>query len=683
LALLLIAGAVVALEAERNEAARPGAAGVCFALLAVWCGLSLLRAAVPHYGLLALSILLGAVLLGTVVCRLASDGECVSAMLGAYLGASALVAAIGIWQYGENALRGNLLWRVFSTFAAPNFLAGFLVMAVPPAAAAFLGSASRRSAVAAGAALLLQVACLLLTGSRFGLLALLAALAFFAWAAVRSGGLAGAGRRRLLVLGAVCALAAAVGVRPLLSRALSAGAESHSSRFRVYTWSGTLGMAAASPFLGHGMGQFDTAYPRYAVVGYTQHAHNSYLQLAAEAGFPAPLLLLAGAGLLLAQGFRSLRCPGQDAPPREAPPGVPVRDGIGRGGAPRPAASEAVPGRPSPSVHRGLLVAGLLAGVAGGLVRSFFDSDLYVPAIAAAFATQCGLLAGLSRGAGGTEAREGKPPFGSPARWGGPAVSLLLALFAATLIFGRTRSYAGKAAQMHGELEAAIALGRAAAAAEPVNPDYWLDLAGLHARAGNPEEALGAFQRAESVSPTARVFRQFGRFRERQGSLPEAIRLYEAARRTEPNNLQTLLALAEACQKAGRLAEARGIYEHMAALYRSPYGAVRAIPELVEWEYGAALANLGAMDLAEGQVDSAIGRLREGAGILAEFWRQRGLEIAVIRVPREVMRDAAFRAQQALAALAGALEKAGRRDESLEVRRRLDTLRNELSAETG
>ena len=75
-----------------------------------------------------------------------------------------------------------------------------------------------------------------------------------------------------------------------------------SGSFRLDTWRSTLGMVGASPWLGHGMGSFHAAYPRFKR-GYgherVEHAENDYLELLAEGGlvgFGLALAVVAGAG---------------------------------------------------------------------------------------------------------------------------------------------------------------------------------------------------------------------------------------------------------------------------------------------------------------------------------------------------------------------------------------------------
>jgi O-antigen ligase len=68
---------------------------------------------------------------------------------------------------------------------------------------------------------------------------------------------------------------------------------------RLAHWQAALGMAADSPWLGLGFGNYETAYPRYALMNWPSalgHAHNYYLNLLAETG------LIGLIGYLIAWG---------------------------------------------------------------------------------------------------------------------------------------------------------------------------------------------------------------------------------------------------------------------------------------------------------------------------------------------------------------------------------------------
>jgi hypothetical protein len=85
--------------------------------------------------------------------------------------------------------------------------------------------------------------------------------------------------------------------------------------FRLETWKGALRLAATSPLVGHGLGAFHDAYPRfkrdYGIVR-VEHAENDYLETLAETGAVGLGLVLAGLGWLLSAGGRGI-AEGRDA----------------------------------------------------------------------------------------------------------------------------------------------------------------------------------------------------------------------------------------------------------------------------------------------------------------------------------------------------------------------------------
>jgi O-antigen ligase len=89
---------------------------------------------------------------------------------------------------------------------------------------------------------------------------------------------------------------------------------SAASRWQI--WKGSVAMIAANPVLGVGPGRFLYEFPRFepferAVLEYgdvrADQAHSELLQVAAEAGVPASLVLLALIGLALVRGYRAAR----------------------------------------------------------------------------------------------------------------------------------------------------------------------------------------------------------------------------------------------------------------------------------------------------------------------------------------------------------------------------------------
>ena len=227
--------------------------------------------------------------------------------------ATCLVAA-GLWlvpeqrqrivdtiQLGASIAAGMIIFEAISapdaghrsvgTFFSPNFAAGFIGAALPFVVVQLLGAtvAPRRwtSIISLG----MLGAALVATGSRGGIalgvggVILTLLVAFFRdgirvpikWIAIGLG---------LFIIGAATQRGA------ILARTAGGSTQDHSGQFRSETWNGTIQMIQASPITGHGPGNFANVYGKYATVEWTGQAHNSYLQLASECGFPALMGLL-------------------------------------------------------------------------------------------------------------------------------------------------------------------------------------------------------------------------------------------------------------------------------------------------------------------------------------------------------------------------------------------------------
>jgi tetratricopeptide (TPR) repeat protein len=580
-----------------------------------------------------------------------------------------------------------------------------------------------------GTAFLLQTLCLLLTQSRLGVFSLCLSLMAFAVLVVWSGSLKGHIRRRGMAVAALILVLLIAGGRPLLKRLTGAGEEAHSGKFRVYTWRDTLRMAQANPLLGAGIGSFETTYPRYARLQYTAHAHNSYLQIAGETGFPGLIFLVIGTGAILASGMKSLGRWRRMATPAAA------QDQSGRQDADQdtaddresePASEHTSAGkeRPipqarrsrrrsrtspdtqrqhqeasgvrssgvrkdskplTPNVQHPAILAGLLAALAGSALHNLFDSDLYIPATALLLGAIGGLTLALST----------SPPLETPnarrisplllpppaARLFTSAAALLMTAYALLVAGGRWEANAAEAAVREGSGAAALQRYESAIALDPWNVEYRLSRASLYEASGQAERAAAEYQDALKVASIGKVCYRFGKFYVRQGKKEEAVRMFERARALEPHNMQNLLALADAYKAAGRPAGAEAVYQKMIALYRSPFGAVRALTELVDWEFGVAYLGLAEGALARGEKAQAVVHLREGAGILGEFWRQRNLQAAAIRVRPDMRRSTALRYDWALEQWEKTLRELNRPNEAAEVQSRRAAFRTEMEKE--
>ncbi|WP_309706786.1 O-antigen ligase family protein, partial [Armatimonas sp.] len=217
------------------------------------------------------------------------------------LGIHALMAA---QQYGEHKKIGEDWFRATGLFFSANFSAGFIALLLPLAFVLCLQAKERLTALGFGLASALGFGALIASGSLVGtaativglLVALILGYKQVTWPRLGIIVLA------CLVLGfgfkgAIISRTDTTHKQPTTKRGLV-------DEFRLYTWRGTAKMALTNPVFGTGPGTFPALYPRYAEVGRTGLAHQSYLQVAAENGIPAALGLLVAALLALTSARR-------------------------------------------------------------------------------------------------------------------------------------------------------------------------------------------------------------------------------------------------------------------------------------------------------------------------------------------------------------------------------------------
>ena len=236
----------------------------------------------------------------------------------ALVAGASVCAVYGIFQYFFTDL--ELLWvdvdrffdiggRVCSFFDNPNILAVYLLLAFPFALCGTLDSektALHRFFFSLAA--LSVFLCLVLTWSRGAWLALLFELFLtFAFHGRRS-------RALLLLLLPTLALSVLFLPQSVIRRFLSIGNLAESSiRYRLYTWRGVLDMIHAHPFgIGVGEEAFRSVYPHFARSGIetVMHAHNVFLQTAAEIGVIGGASLAFVLTLALLKGFGRRRAAG-------------------------------------------------------------------------------------------------------------------------------------------------------------------------------------------------------------------------------------------------------------------------------------------------------------------------------------------------------------------------------------
>jgi len=188
--------------------------------------------------------------------------------------------------------------RIYGTFDQPNPYAGYINLPLSIALALMLLGSNWKTRILAGVSALLLATAEFLTQSRGGEIALAAAFVFIVTVGVLRLRIAVG----LLSLASLVAAAAfLVGLipinifNPILTRLGLADIslttptdQTFSTAERLAHWIAGLRMFSDHPLLGVGIGNYALAYPHYFVTIFTNplgHAHNYYINIAAETGF--------------------------------------------------------------------------------------------------------------------------------------------------------------------------------------------------------------------------------------------------------------------------------------------------------------------------------------------------------------------------------------------------------------
>ena|GEM_PF-1664472 len=605
-------------------------------LLAAWCGLSFIHTRALYLSVTAFATLIGALLSAGIISRLARDTKALTAFVVSFITGGTLTAAIAVKEYVDYARQNVAEHRSFATFSDPNFLAGYLLLTLPVTMAVFAGARNRYIRLLAALGIIVQSAGLWLSGSRaasgivFAAILVLVAIALYA--RVPKGQLKGlCAAIALFAVGTIPALAPIVArLRPHHAATVksSAGAAStdaqvNSNEFRKWTWIGTTRMAVHNPVLGTGIGAFDVSYPRYAETAYTSHAHNSYLQIMAETGDPGLLFVLAALAAVTAFAAVVLALSRTRAIEIETER---VSDSTPDSVLRLDSAKDIAAAR-SPE----LLLAGLLAAIVGSMLHSLLDSDWYVVATLIALTTVLAIVVALARDMAPLSVR--RPRAMGPQIVG---VGVILALFvlvrAGSLLSSRMNIAMGKTdleiaeakqntAPEESRTNMALAQEafRAAAAADPLDPEPHLDLASADAI---DDDRLKELQSAVSTCPTGKTYYKLGQYYAKVQKWDDAVSAFEHARQLEPKMLQSLHALYNALLASSRVPEAQQVMLSIVALQRTPYGQVRAMHESVETEF--AFAHAGLADLsAKSNPQDAVSEYAQAASVLQEYWTGR------------------------------------------------------------
>ncbi|NDJ33630.1 MAG: O-antigen ligase family protein [Chloroflexi bacterium] len=271
-------------------------------------------------------------------------------VVGLVLGAAAVQAAIGVWQFGlrdigpeHYEILGGRFYRAYGSFEQPNPYGGFLGLTLPLALGITAGALERwigpllrrerdlREALnsdllrLAGLSVLcaLLLAALVMSWSRGAWLgfAVAAAGVLFAWPKRTWIGI-------LLVIAGMLAVTVTLQF-DLLPASLEArltgftqdfttldvrGVDINDTNYsvleRVAHWQAAWEMARYHPWLGVGIGNYEPVYPAFALLNWPQplgHAHNIYLNTLAETGVIGLLAYVAFWAIVLWLTWRVTR----------------------------------------------------------------------------------------------------------------------------------------------------------------------------------------------------------------------------------------------------------------------------------------------------------------------------------------------------------------------------------------
>lgn len=253
----------------------------------------------------------------------------------------------------------------FGSFVNKHDFAAIIEMAVAiPLGLLFCGSLRSDKRLLYGVAVALMAAALLLSGSRGGLVALIAEVIFLVLITSKSRGfknIALKGALALALLIAGIGGAVFVGGDTSLTRIAETASSEDVSSNRFQIWSVTVNVIKEYMPFGAGLGAFPQAYTQFDTAGgyeRVEQAHNDYLQMAADAGLP---------GIAIGVLFLFFL----------------IRTGVG---------SSAVTNK----FRRGAAV-GAFAGCFAVLVHSLFDFVLHITAVSVMFVTLMTVLVASGR----------------------------------------------------------------------------------------------------------------------------------------------------------------------------------------------------------------------------------------------------------------------------------------------
>jgi len=573
LALAACVSVLLALEPTTQAAPPRSRLALALLLFFAWCAISVGTTVYLHDSVLELARVGGIIACFFFARSLLHSPSHAPSRLAWLLGAAiiggALICLPAIYGFATTRVT-----RQFSAFFNPNLFANYSAMLLPLTAGALLLFRRQGKQAVVGGTIVLFILFLglFVTSSKGGLLAALCGGLVLAIAVVRAKGerVGAALRNRMPVVAAIALLVILVGgalfsqtILPRLSTNLE---NDNSTMFRVYIWDATLKMAQARPLNGWGAGSFPSVFTQFANIGYTRSAHQSWLQIAAESGFPALLLLLAACGLAFANGWKALR------------------------------------------TSHWPVAAGALGALTAFFVHNLTDSGWGIVSIGVLLML---VLAVLEAGGWGLET--GKREAKSAIHW--PLLLTALPLAFGSWIYqnaqaGEDLRLQSREQMSRGLSSTAVELAREATQADALSTRMLSNLGNALESTG--QDARGTYERSTKLQPT-RALNWFDlALAQAQASDNEqAGQNFDKAVQYDPNDTIIRLGRGDWLLKKG---DKRGWedYEYVAALVDKPYGKYRAVEEMVDLNYMRAFAKLAERDALQKQFAQAQKFIEQG-----------------------------------------------------------------------
>jgi hypothetical protein len=239
-----------------------------------------------------------------------------------------IVAFLGILQMLSGTNKIYWFWvskyktgNYFGPYINPNHFAGYMGMVIPLGIGLLIAHLLNRSFIPAGSwrhrlsiieshlsknsllifIIVIMGLSLMFSLSRGGILCFLFSMVFFFTIL----GIKKSQRKKrkigAVIVGLIFAMLIWIGINPVLKELSTLADIRFTSNSRTIRWMDTLNIARDFPFFGVGLGNFQHIYSKYTTLktwGYT-HAHNDYMEMLADTGWPGAILFFGGIVFLL------------------------------------------------------------------------------------------------------------------------------------------------------------------------------------------------------------------------------------------------------------------------------------------------------------------------------------------------------------------------------------------------